>query len=207
MEEVIGLSSEQVTVVIGFIGALGSAIRLYINNKKLKKTNIKLSEFIMNDFKLFSEIESVVRDIYKHTSATRFLILTANNGKENFTFASAIYEQHKPSSGTMTGAIRRYNNIHIDKHYRDMLKDSELKGYIKVVTHKMPDSILKDIYEMEGVVHSQIIFLKRFNINKNQDRVFFCSVATNKIDGFNDKDQTVIHNYSGLLRTIFSRWF
>ena len=207
MEEVSWLSGESITVLIGFVGAVTAALRLWTRNNQLQRDNRKLSNIVLNDFKMFSQIDLVVRDIYQHTKACRFLVLTANNGTQDFSFVSAIYEQHRPQSHALDGAIRRYKNLHTDSHYKEMLKQAEKEGTVNIDVSQMPNGILKDIYDLEGVSHSKVLFLKRFSITKDQDRIFYCSVATKEPDGFTEKERVFIQNYSGLLRTIFNEWF
>lgn len=203
-----------VTTVSTIGSVVGSIIygvyTAYRNNhlKEKVKTvvthNRKLLNALYNDFHLFNEIKWVVEDIYKHTGATRFLMLSAKNGKTDFNYASCMYEHFKENE---IDAIRRYKNVLIDDDYRNMLKKTERDGYIDFKTDDMDDnSVLKAIYLKEGITHSKVMFLKRVNIDEENDRVLYCSISTHNESGFSDVDLAFMRNYSGVLRDIINKW-
>ena len=191
--------------IISMIGVLIPAILLHKrevkkyedHNTELKKENkeyeIKISFFdrIM-DFTSINVIKDSVDRIFSQTSADRFLILIAINGKTDFNIVSVIFEQHK-NQVTRINAIARYRNVHIDSEYRAMLKDTERNGMIHLEIEKMADSLLKEFYYIENVKHSLIKHLVRKPIDKNNDFLVFSSIATHSTTGFSKRSKVIIN--------------
>ena len=142
-------------------------------------------------FESINSIKSAVKELFVETSATRFLILIAVNGKADFNMVSVIFEQMKDGYGNVN-AIARYHNIDIDYEYRKMLKLAEREGCISYKTTDMKDSLLKDIYIMEGVKTSKIMHVTRQHVDKDNDLLVFASVATHTSESFTDLEDTTI---------------
>lgn len=142
------------------------------------------------DITLLGDIQRAVALMFQETKAERFLILIAINGKIDFNYVSVIFEQHKGSSHV--NAIARYKNISIDIHYKEMLKKSERIGVVNLDIAKMPeDSLLKNIYDMEGIKHAKIRHLLRERIDTNNDVVIFSSIATFQDEAFTLAEKTL----------------
>ena len=186
---------EYTTIVIAIIGLTSTLIPAYWgyrvkkeNNKKDKKiaelesqlieTNIR-TEVVdrLLDITLLSEIKTAVDVVFQETSADRYLILIALNGVTDFNMISVIFEQHKGVD--KISAIARYRNLKIDDEYKSMLKKAERNGHVELEVSEMPDeSILKQIYMIEGVQHSKVTFLLRKGIDSGNDVIVFSSLAT-----------------------------
>lgn len=135
------------------------------------------------DFASFNAIKEGVDELFEQTRADRFLILIAINGCEDFNMISVIFEQHKDSQYKVS-AIARYKSLSIDTDYRNMLKLSEKYGKIELETEKMPPCLLKDIYQIESVTHSDVRHLVRVKIDDKNDVLVYSSLATHHKMGF-----------------------
>lgn len=175
---------------MAMIGILIPSILLHIRAinkkdnelKKYKKENddYRIKADVLDqilEFRAFGKIKNGVDEIFKTTIADRFLLLIAVNGKTHFNVVSVVFEQHKRSINGIS-AIARYKSLKIDDDYRDMLEHSESKGTLLLETTTMPKGLLKDIYEIEGVTHSQIRFIAREKIDKDNDVVIYSSLST-----------------------------
>lgn len=192
----------QITEVLINIGlpfltfALGAG-KFYIDARKLKIENGKLGKSVKEqelklnifdkvmDLNSINKIKLAIDRIFANTSADRFLILIAINGKEDFSKISVIFEQHK-SSEYAINATARYKNIFIDAHYKQMLKQAEIEQS-KVVhfdVEKMEDCLLKDFYISEGVRFSKVRHLLRKSIDKDNDVLIYSSMATHNSKKF-----------------------
>jgi hypothetical protein len=145
---------------------------------------------LINNFKLLSILSNKANYILKRDKPDRFLVLFAINGKRDFNYVNAIWEQHKEHGDIFIGgdAREKYKNVKIDSHYKEFLKRAEPNGYVILETAKMPTSVLKTIYEDEKVTHSLVFFIARINVTDDDDVMIYCSVATHKEEAFTDKE-------------------
>ena len=179
-------------VLGGFIGYRGMVKAAEISLKKnqnhpLVKSVVKIS------LQAFNRLYNLVHNVFARTTADRFLILGAHNGKETMRFASAYYEQHKDSEDIETsdvmlsfGAVSKFVNFEFDDHYRTMLKKAEVEGVIELVVAEMPDCDLKNIYQAEKIHHSKVYFLERIKNydNHQNDLILYASLAKHGKDRF-----------------------
>lgn len=156
-----------------------------------------LSTPIVMKLSAISELQELVYNVFEETSADRFILFIANNGKTNFKRTTAVFEQHRMDEGGQIsiGATKRYINFKFDKDYLDMLKRIETLGEEVVYTEKMKESDLKAIYKYENVVAAKVFFILREHINNEHDRIWYASVATQKPEGFSSEDRFVLRSY------------
>ena len=183
-------------------------ISLHIQNRKLKENNDKLKEEVKDasiglemDLVLLNSIQEIASKILMSTKAERFLILTATNGQRDMRFANAIYEHHdtNPKINLSVGATGRYVRFEFDSHYKEMLKHSEQYGFIYYDVKGMSSSDLKHIYDAEGITYSNVFFLIRTRIDDENDRMFYCSIATHQDKPFTQAENMIMKSHlSGL---------
>jgi hypothetical protein len=183
-------------------------VSLRIENQRLKKRNILLKEEVEDaslglemDLALLNSIQEMASKILISTKAERFLILTATNGKRDLRFANAIYEHHdtSPRVNLSIGATGKYVRFEFDSHYREMLKQAERYGYVSYDVGAMQDCDLKYLYDAEEVTYSNVFFLIRTKIDENNDRMFYCSIATHQEKPFTQAETMIMKAHlSGL---------
>lgn len=198
------------TLGAAFLGTIGVTAAAYINtlkqeNKELKKKNDDLSQELVFDLSTFNEINSIVADMFRTTKSDRFLILTATNGTRELRQATVLYEQHfidgEPKTILSLGATHKYKNYLFDAHYLKTLKQCEIEAKgVHFEVDKMEDCDLKTIYELEGVTYSSVHFLSRNKIDNQNDRIFYCSVATHSENNYCKQAKLLVHNYVGQIR-------
>lgn len=175
------------------------AIYMHKEHYKMKEDNIKKDD-VIEEYKLRNEvldevisitsasyITNAVNCIFDKTKSERFLLLFAINGKNHFNIVSVFFEQHKTGAFPV-GAVARYRNVKIDKCYREMLIQAELEGSFLINAELMPESLLKNIYELEGVTHAQITHLLRHSMDKDNDVLLYSSCGTHKKAPFTKKE-------------------
>lgn len=178
-----------------------------LKNEK-KETEQKL-DFINRilDLEFINQIGESVNRMFAQTKADRFLILVARNGKVDFNIVSVVFEQHKKTEFRIN-AIARYRNVHIDNSYRIMLKDAERYGMVQIETAKMPDSVLKDFYEMEGITFSKVRFLARKPIDNDNDFLVYSSLSTHEKTDFTKREKAYIKTqYEGTIFPCINKMF
>jgi hypothetical protein len=162
-------------------------------------------EYRVDFFKKIHNLQAVdrinlaVENIFNKTKADRFLILVAVNGKDYFKEVSVVYEKHKDNPDLP--AKITYKEIRIDEHYTSMLKHVESEEQISLSTKLMQECLLRSFYEIEDVKHSKVMFLGRQEIDKDNDFVVFCSIATHLLKPYNNHEKVIIKtNKESLLK-------
>lgn len=206
MLELIKTLNPLIVSLITVVG--GAALKFYFESLALKKKyasevkeNSTLKSEIADrslslqmDLELLNSIKGEAESILYNTKADRFLILSATNGSKDMRFATAVYEQHKnaPEVKISLGATGKYVRFEFDSQYRKMLKEAELNGVVDLDVGAMVDCDLKSIYSVEKVKFSQVHFLMRVKIDKDNDRIFYCSIATHNKEPFSNLDKIII---------------
>jgi hypothetical protein len=113
------------------------------------------------------------------TNIERVLILKSHNGdgvpKPGYQLkVTALYESYEPP---FQNKIDAYKNLTVDGDYILMLEQVRQYGYTAFYTHDMKDSLLKRIYEDEGVFWSYV-----FYIGRDKHNWYFASLSTSKPD-------------------------
>lgn len=116
-----------------------------------------------------NQISLAVREMFKETIADRFLIGVGIEKNGRVEHISMIFEQH--DNDETVSAIARYHHVGVDDPYRDMMKESELRGMVSLEVDTMKESLLKFWYQKEKVRYSQVRFLGRKNVVKKEDIV------------------------------------
>ena len=172
------------------VGKIQLEMRKHISEKKEYKIKTDVLDKVL-EFSSFNMIKDAVDEIFEMTKADRFLILIAVNGKVDFNIVSVIFEQHK-SNDYKVNAIARYRSLSIDEKYRLMLKNTEKNGTVCMVTSEMEDSLLKNIYEIEGVKFSSIRHILRSSVDDDNDILVYSSIATHVDRKFTKLEKTKI---------------
>jgi hypothetical protein len=184
-------------------------ISLQLQNLKLKKKNEQLIEKVEDvslslemDLVLLNSIQEIASKILMSTNAERFLILTATNGQRDLRFANAIYEHHdtNPKINLSVGATGKYVKFEFDSHYKEMLKQAEMFGFVNYDVNAMVDCDLKFIYDSENITFSNVFFLIRSKIDESNDRMFYCSIATHQDKPFTPAETIIMKSQLSRLR-------
>jgi len=202
------------TVMITGVGAIltyKAQIKVAEINNSLKNEKSSHIPTLLLDLKFFNSLRELIDEIFSKTKIDSFLILIATNGKSEFKFATAIYEHHKVNPDTTSvklsvGGNTHYVKFKFDKLYLDMLKESELKDKVSVITKDMVDSDLKNIYMSENVTESEVYFLKREKIDENNDVIFYCSLATHSEIGFTKIEKSLIKSYVDNIKNLLNEY-
>jgi hypothetical protein len=211
---------DPITIIVGLVslalGTTGSFFtfrarqlaykeQLEKKNKELESVVKDLSAPMVLSLSSLNKLQEKVYEIFEASCSTRFLILVATNGKTDLKRATVVYEQHQTPEGTVNssiGASGRFINFEFDSVYRTMLKDIEHNGPKNFVTVDMEDGDLKDIYISEHVTASKVFFLRRTKIDENNDRVWYCSIATHNVEGFKEEGIIAIKSYMSQIKEL-----
>lgn len=193
--------------VLAFFGTVVTAFFGWLALRKPKlKFPVELSDFeIRFALEDLVTIREDVHHLFQSTSADRFLILKAENGKQKPQWGTAIYEQHKGIPVVLATDV--YKKIRLDDIYRDMINEAEAEGVMMMHTASMPKgSRLKAIYESENIQHSNCYFLCRYPLKSDPDKwiVMYCTLATENDAPFTPHEETALELFADRLRSMFS---
>lgn len=205
-------------IIISIVTSITTIIVTLLNlflKKRNKELQSEKEDLIKNKDKLIGELsainilfnhqfiatlDEILYEIFEQTKVTRFLMLFAVNGKQDFKYVTACYEENRTSP--IKKAIRKYVRIEIDNYYKQILYFIEKNKYINLVVKDMPKSVLKNIYQSydEKIEHSIIHFIRRINIDDKNDLLLYCYTATNFDKPFSSSEEFIIHQGISRLR-------
>ena len=118
------------------------------------------------------------------TVLDRFLILRAWNGVIDPRFTTAVLQIRQGSQSPVS-----YVHVELDDDYVDRLMRIKARGHEYFVVDKESDSLIKRIYQFEGVKAALWVYLE----SKEHDgsvRMSYCSFATHDDRGFTECEIT-----------------
>lgn len=199
--------------VLTFLGG-GLSIEIFkyfVEKRKSKQYNEK-SLNIIEGLDDISNIYSQMEKIVDSTSASRVMLFRGSNGGGLPMAGSEFYVKaiHQALlENDEHNLVERYNNVLIDGHYANLLRDIVTHGSIKIKVEEMPDCLLKRIYITEGVKYSEVHYLvSKGLINRKQKfEIFYLSIAKNDNEGFvNDSDKLNIQLGVDNIKKIFQKY-
>jgi hypothetical protein len=186
-----------VPVMVGVVAIIVPSITLYQNNKlnkENKELKIKVKDnsiFIQFLFKQSDKIESIMQDILLNTKATRMHLFSSSNGKEDLKYANSLVA-YEIVDGVIVKSKETYKALEYDKQYSNFLKRVENEKRVVLNVPVMECSMLKTIYKGIRIRHSIVHFCLRCEIDEDNDRIFYPSIATNSVDPFTEEEEFYI---------------
>jgi hypothetical protein len=177
---------------IAAVLALATGLVTYVNkglktklNKKSEE-NYKLKDNIyqskiktikeMFDFQRFSALEKYIRTIFKDSRIDRFTIMFVMNGKIDFNYMTAIFDQSK--TDLSIGNISPYARFPIDESYVNMLHKMEDHIFIWRSHPDFNVGQMGEYIKLEGIKQIGWGFIKRLPIDEFNDLLVFSSFST-----------------------------
>jgi hypothetical protein len=155
-----------IPLIVGSVLAYRSAMykqRVDHENTGLKK-EIRLVSTTMSSFggilSEFAKVESEIHELCRETGISRVMLLCAWNGVYAPKWTTAVWQYRKDFAED--GAINKpigYVHVGLDADYVDRLVSIKRKGAMIFKTEDAPKSLIKTIYEVEGVTESLWVFL------------------------------------------------
>lgn len=209
------------TILIALIPTIGAIYQTIAKNrldKRNKELDIELERQkietqhsaikydVVTQLLKFSQYQKIYDTVIKmmnDSNVDRFLIFVAVNGKTELRKVTCIFQKYKHDENGMD-AVSVYKGLKVDNTYVRYLYDTEKHGEITLQAEKIEPSLVKDIYESEGVKWSNWKFICRLNIDGRNDLIAYCSAATFNEEGFNNKDLLAIKlNFESSIKPTF----
>lgn len=179
-------------------------LEIDLEREKLDKKQIVIKYDVVNNLLKFSQYQKIydaVIRLMEHSSVDRFLVFIAINGKTELNNVTCIFQKFRGDKSTLD-AVAVYKNLKVDANYVKLCKKMESDDGLTVHTNDLEPSLIKDIYENEGVKWSRWEFFGRINIDDKNDVIAFGSAATFKDEAFDSQDMLAIKlNVKGVVAT------
>lgn len=212
------LTPELLTSLGGFLVVIGGGVKFLLNRKdKLHREDIARKDiehkqeverltllnltskvnlnilYSLQKLRVYNQLEVFATELFKLFGADRFLVLLAVNGKTDPNIVSAVFGEESEEYKSDIPVVDRYIQVPIDETYKEMIRIIRRVGFVVYKVDEMPEGQLKEFYKEEKVKYSLVFFLKRYNLNDNDDAVLFCSLAVRKLTSWSvGKIQTII---------------
>lgn len=144
-------------------------------------------------------IVSEIKDLLHETNVQRFLVFRSKINEKPRKASCILEDYRKP----FRSVYYDYQNIEADANYTILLAVLEQNEVKSIVTSKLPeDSVLKRIYEAEGVKYSCV-----FQLHKTKNYLYYASAATNEdIKEYNKTTKNKVEITRGKIRSILEKY-
>lgn len=143
------------TIVIMFVIIVIYYVMFYVPAQYRKDISRKIGDLAAQQ-----RLMDRLRD---ETNTQLILVMKSHNGdgvpRPGYKIkVTALYESYEQPFRNM---VDDYKDIEVDGDYLLMLENVKMYGYTAMFTNDMKDSLLRRIYEKEGVVWSYVFFIGR----------------------------------------------
>ena len=90
-------------------------------------------------------------------------------------------------SGVNREMVKDYKDLPVDGHYMGLLQEVGLDGSLSICAQSLPDSQIKNYYEIEGVKHSIWAFVGLIDM-----RFVFVSISRHENSPFSEHEKTML---------------
>ena len=158
--------------VIQIIIALASSGTLIVLGKwlwsiicpRLKEGGWNVRKRFLKYLETQVEIQNIFNELIEDLNSDRVILLASHNGGSTPSiqkpfYSSSILQDFRQSR---IHDIPIYTNISIDAHYKRMLIQLMEEDHVTIDVGQLPQSLLKGIYEAEGIQHSFLVGIGLF---------------------------------------------
>lgn len=200
------------TAIISTIGIIIVAIIGYFSKRDTEKQKLLAEKELAKierelDFQTDALTVNIsLRDwdlIYKElnqlmeaSDIDRFLILAAWNGIEDPKWTTAIFQYRRGDQNPIS-----YVHVELDKDYCEKLRLIRTMGEVDFSTEELMPSLIKSIYEMEGIKYSAWYHINSKRLSDTGSTALrYCSFATHSDKVFSDADKINCRRIVGMLK-------
>lgn len=180
------LTDEMAAVISAGFAAIGVMFAAWITTRPKTKSNHEALEYEFKqrtmDFSSFLQdwppLHQDIKALIDETCIDRFIIFRAFNGLHKPTHTTAVFEIRAVESGFV------YIRVPLDSDYTNRMERMETDKRITFQTSELPPSVIKDIYQAEGVKSSHWAYIETKDIphKKGAKAVTYCSYSTHGDD-------------------------
>lgn len=176
-----------VPVIVGSVLAYKAAIQKQIieaENKGMRK-ELDLVSTTLGSFggilAEFSQVEQEIQELCANSEITRVVLLCAWNGKYTPKWTTSVWQYRTSYEQGRLSRPVGYVHVGLDSDYAARLVEIKRCGSSIYRTESSPDSLIKKIYEADGVVESLWVFLSSSETQRDDGRLItYMSFASQK---------------------------
>jgi hypothetical protein len=159
---------------------------------KLQSSALSLSDFLED----WQSVAAAMSDLIQNTEIDRILILRAWNGYLSPKWTTAVYQMREYGQ-----APKQYVHTGLDDDYVERLRIITRGGAICFRVVDAPDSLIKSIYEAEGVKASCWWHISTEKVPDTDAAVItYCSFSTHSNEEISEKTRTSCNLLVGRLK-------
>ena len=114
-----------------------------------------------------------------------------------------MYEKtHQVEDNPIGSILHKIKRWRSDAQYYGMVADVLARGYAYLFTEEMPESNLKDLYNTDKVIYSQVYHLLT---TSDKSKIFYCSIVSRVSKKPHAEDKFLVNSAINELVDIFSR--
>lgn len=151
-----------------------------------------------------AEFNTILNEARKVKAVTRVVVFIGHNGGGLPTPGKPYTVRSQTGWSVHDGDAHAYNtyafDLEVDQPYCDMLLNAHRNGMVSMVVKDMPPSLLRSIYESEGVVQSLLYALK---LDTKRNKFAYLSVASKERE-FTPNERAMIDVLVSRLRAEFA---
>ena len=132
----------------------------------------------------WNEITADILALFRTTKIDRFMILRAWNGTIQPKWTTAFFQLREEGQQPYT-----YTHLQLDDDYVTRLRDTISRGHMLYKVDAIPESLIRSIYDSEGVRHSLWFHLDTKELKDSPSvGLTYCSFATHEDEDFTDEE-------------------
>lgn len=202
------MDTEVIAAALTSASAVVVASISYLSRRKSKRqlqraeSEMSFRRSAMNFTSFLKEWEETHHEIItlmEETSVDRFLILRAWNGVLEPRWTTAVMQIRQGAQKPIS-----YVHLELDQDYVGRLRDMTLRRTCYYVVSQLPDSMLRSVYEAEGVTASMWAYIDEKDGPNKSKALTYCSFATHDPAGLTLQEQTRCMILAGRLKGISS---
>lgn len=177
-----------VAVITGGFGVLAEyARRRGIKRESTMEKELKFqaSALDFSDYmREWSEINAEIVALFEESKIDRFLILRAWNGALDPRWTTAFFQLREEGQKAYS-----YTHVQLDRDYVDRLRHAVTTGVMVFSVADAPESLIKSVYDFEGVKHSAWFSIDTRRLDKSDSvALTYCSFATHHEEPISDAE-------------------
>lgn len=186
----------------------GSAVAKLVEEiVRYRRRKLETTVNMADNARDIADVHRIMESIVRETHFDRFILFVGQDsagvlaaGKN--LYVTAQYEKISTENEALKPIQDDIQRWKADSPYYDVFSEMLTKGKTTVKTSTMPDSKLKDIYLAQGVKVAKIYHLMT---TRDSSMVFFCSVASTRVEEAKADDRFLIESAVDKLTNIFQK--
>lgn len=192
---------ELLVAVIGLITAIASAKGVDVVRKRRREKSGGVYDYHPTEREVLrlTEVNRLLYELIMLPNVERALILHTHNGggRPSPGFPLKVSAVHIATQGKDFSKL--YKNILVDDHYTQLMAQLVSGKTLNIVVDNLPDSLIKTIYDKEGVKYSRWLWLAT-----TSTRVYYMSISGTNPELLDHENDFNIETRIAALRAIFS---